>query len=212
MVFKKFCPRCKRRYPPNFSACLECGSTLIDMDKEAKKAELKKYIPMLGMILLCGAVIAAVIFFILPTINYSLVSGQETGTMTKNADLSSIATTYPLNQMTGDGNLQVVMTKTREGARSANSRKFLFVTVSLQNLRSDKPIRVPASDFTLIDSSGVQYASYGIGDKIIQEIDPLASEAYELMYEIPQDATNLKIRYNFPGSTERSGSEVYFLL
>ena len=52
MVFKKVCPRCKRRYPQNFTACLECGSPLIDTEKEAKKAELQKYLPILGKILL----------------------------------------------------------------------------------------------------------------------------------------------------------------
>jgi hypothetical protein len=75
MVFKKVCPRCKRRYPPNFTACLECGSVLIDTEKEAQKAELRKYLPFLAALLVCGVIIATVLFFVLPLVQYSLSSG-----------------------------------------------------------------------------------------------------------------------------------------
>lgn len=212
MVFTKVCPRCKRRYPPNFTACLECGSVLIDTEKEATKTELKKYLPFLGMLLLCGAVIAAVLFFVLPLVQYSLTSGQEFGTLSKTAGQSTEPTVYTINQPASDGRLQVTMVKTRDGAASANSKKFIFVTVTLQNLRADKSLRVSANDFTLIDATGAQSPSYGLGDKIGQDIGPLRSESYDLIYEVPRDAENLKIRYGFPGSTDNSGRTVFFLL
>jgi ribosomal protein L40E len=212
MVFKKVCPRCKRRYPPNFTACLECGSVLIDTEKEAKKAELKKHLPFLAALLICGAIIAAVLFFVLPLVQYSLTTGQETGTLSKTAGRSTAPTTYSMNQPASNGNLQVTIVKIRDGSASANSRKFIFVTVTLQNLRADTPIRVAAADFTLLDTAGVIYPSYGLGDKIGQDIGPLHSESYDLIYEIPNDAANMKIRYTFAGPAEGSGRTVYFLL
>jgi hypothetical protein len=212
MLFKKVCPRCKRRYPKNFTSCLECGSPLIDTDREAKKAELKKYLPLAGMILLCGLILAAVLFFVLPLVQYSLSSGQEFGTLSKTQDKTSKIDTYLVNQPASDNNLRVTMTKTRDGAMSANSKKFFFVTVELRNLRTDQPIRVNAGDFTLLDAGGNPYPSYGLGDKIAQEIDPLSTESYELNYEIPADARDLKVQYRFADSSDRSGQMVYFLL
>ena len=212
MVFKKVCPRCKRRYPPNFTACLECGSVLIDTEREAKKAELKKYLPFLAVLLVCGAIIAAILFFVLPLVQYSLTSGQETGTLSKTVGQPTTPTVYSMNQPASNGNLQVTIVKIRDGSMSANSRKFIFVTVTLQNLRADTPLRVAAADFTLLDNAGALYPSYGLGEKIGQDIGPLSSESYDLMYEVPNDAANMKIRYTFAGTVESSGRTVYFLL
>lgn len=212
MVFKKVCPRCKRRYPPNFTACLECGSVLIDTEREAKKAELKKYLPFVVMLIVCGAIIAAILFFVLPLVQYSLTSGQETGTLSKTAGVSTAPTVYSMNQPASNGNLQVTITKIRDGSMSANSRKFIFITVTLQNLRADTPLRVAAADFTLLDPTGAEYPSYGLGEKIGQDIGPLSSESYDLMYEVPNDAANMRIRYTFAGSVDRSDRTVYFLL
>jgi hypothetical protein len=211
MLFKKICPRCKRRYPQNFTACLECGSPLIDTEKEAKKAELRKYLPFLGALLACGAVIAAVLFFVLPLIQYSQSSGQEFDTLSKTAgtpDISSLS----MNQPATDGMLRVAVVKTRDGAQSANSKKFLLVTVSLQNLRADQPLHVSASDFTLLDGTGHQYPSYGLGDKIAQDIGPLTSESYDLIYEIPWNSEGLNVRYGFPRSADREAKTVFFFL
>jgi hypothetical protein len=212
MVFKKVCPRCKRRYPPNFTACLECGSLLVDTEKEAKRAELKKYLPFLAMLVLCGMIIAAILFFVLPLVQYSLSSGQEFGTLSKTAGQSSAPIVYSMNQPAGDGNIQLAITKTRDGAMSANSKKFLFVTVTLQNLRADKPVRVAASDFTLIDDTDALYPPFGLGDKIGQDIAPLSSQSYDLTYEVPKDAENLRIRYSFADTVDRSGRTIYFLI
>jgi hypothetical protein len=212
MVFKKVCPRCKRRYPPNFTACLECGAVLIDTEREAKKAELKKYLPFLAMLLVCGAIIAAILFLVLPLVQYSLTSGLETGTLSKTAGQSTAPTAYSMNQPASDGSLQVTIVKIRDGAMSANSKKFLFVTVALQNLRPDTPVHVAAGDFSLIDIAGTRLPSYGMGDKIGQDIGPLSSESYDLTYEVPKDAADLKIQYSFPGSVGRPGRTVYFLL
>jgi hypothetical protein len=117
-----------------------------------------------------------------------------------------------MNQPASNGNLQVTIVKIRDGSASANSRKFIFVTVTLQNLRADTPLRVAAADFTLLDAAGAQYPSYGLGDKIGQDIDPLRRESYDLVYEVPNDAANMRIQYTFAGPVDRSGRTVYFLL
>jgi hypothetical protein len=211
LLFKKACPRCKRRYPQNFTACLECGATLVDTQKEAKKAEIRKYLPIMGMVVVCGAIIAAVLFFILPLVQYSLSSGQEFGTASGTRGTFTVVA-HSLNQPAADGNLQVAMVKTRDGAKSANSKKFLFVTTNLKNLRSDKPVHVAASDFTLVDAADQQYLSYAIGDKIAQDLSPLGSASYDLVYEVPEAANSLKIWYTFPASSDASAKSVVFLL
>jgi hypothetical protein len=209
MLFKKICPRCKRRYPQNFTACLECGSPLVDTEKEAKKAELRKYIPLIGVILVCGAVIAAVLFFVLPMIQYSLSTGQESGTLSKTSgkpDIIAVSQNQPAN----DGNLQITLGKTRAGAQSSNSKKFLFVPAALQNLRADQPVHISASDFTLIDATGREYPSYALGDRIAQDIPPMSTESYDLIYEVPGNADGLRVLYTFAGQGSRGEKTVYF--
>ena len=50
-LFKKVCPRCGRRYPKNFNDCLECGTPLIDTEKEARDNRIRKYLPFLAALL-----------------------------------------------------------------------------------------------------------------------------------------------------------------
>ena len=211
MLFKKVCPRCGRRYPQNFPTCLECGATLIDTEKEARKEELKKHLPLLGMLLLCAVFIAAVLFVVLPLVQVSLTSGQEFGTLSKTAGQTAISS-YLMNQPASNGNIQITVTKTRDGAMSANSKKFFFVTVTLQNLRSDNPLRVAAGDFLLLDTIGNHYSPLALGEKVAQEIPPLNSGSYDLMFEVPQDAEGLKIQYSFPASGWQSAHTALFLL
>jgi hypothetical protein len=163
------------------------------------------------MVLNCGAIIAAVLFFVLPLIQYSLSTGQDFGNQ-RNAAGNQVIASYALNQPATDGNLQAAIVKTRDGAQSANGRTFLIVTTNLKNLRPDRPVHVAASDFTLIDSAGQQYLPYGMGDRIAQDIDPLISASYDLTYDIPQTAGSLKIRYLFPAPADTSGKTVLFLL
>lgn len=211
MLFKKVCPRCGRRYPKNFDVCLECGSPLIDTEKEEKKEKLKHYLPLLGALLLCGAIIAAVLFVIVPLLGLSLASGQEFGTISKTAGQTAIST-YLMNQPASDGNLEISMGKTRNGAASANSKQFFFVTASIKNLRPDTPVRVSKGDFILLDAAGNPYPSLALGDKVAQEIAPLDSGSYDIMFEIPQDTPSPRIQFSFPASADHSAQTVFFLL
>jgi len=211
VLFRKVCPRCGRRYPKNFDSCLECGSPLVDTEKEARKAQVKKHLPLIGLLLFCGILVAAVLFVVIPLVQLSLTSGQEFGTLSKTAGQTAVST-YLLNQPASDGNFQVCMEKTRNGAVSFNSKKFFFVTVSLRNLRSDTPVRITSGDFILLDAFGNPYSSLGLGERVAQEIAPLDSGSYDLMFEIPQDTGSKKIQYSFPASGDRSGQTVLFLL
>jgi hypothetical protein len=211
LLFRKVCPRCKRKYPKNFTACLECGATLIDTEKDEQKDAIRKYLPFIGMVLICGGILAVVLFVVFPLIQYSLSSGQEIGTISR-TEGTTVITPLLRNETATDGRLQVAIVKIRDGARSTNGRKFIFVTTILENLRTDMAVHVAASDFTLIDATGQKYPSYGIGDKIAQDIDPLSSQSYDLLYEIPDTAENLKIQYLFPASAETRAKTVIFLL
>lgn len=210
MLFRKVCPRCGRRYPKNFDSCLECGTPLIDTEKEARKAQVKKHLPLIGLLIFCGILVAAVIFAVIPLVQLSVTSGQEFGTLSKTAGQTEVST-YPLNQPASDGNLQITVTKTRDGV-NFNTKKFFFVTVSAKNLRPDNTVRVGSGDFILLDASGNLYPSLGLGDTVAQEIAPLDSGSYELMFEIPLDTGSKKIQYSFPASGDRSGQTVLFLL
>lgn len=210
MLFRKVCPRCGRRYPKNFDSCLECGTPLIDTEKEARKAQVKKYLPLIGLLIFCGILVAAVLFVVIPLVQLSVTSGQEFGTLSKTAGQTEVST-YPLNQPASDGNLQITVTKTRDGV-NFNTKKFFFVTVSAKNLRPDNTVRVGSGDFILLDASGNLYPSLGLGDTVAQEIAPLDSGSYELMFEIPLDTGSKKIQYSFPASGDRSGQTVLFLL
>jgi hypothetical protein len=211
LVFKKVCPRCKRRYPPNFTACLECGATLQDTEREAKKEEIKKYIPLIGKLLIAVVIIAAAVFLVLPQVQHSLPALLGSGSYNKTASEWSVVY-YTINQPASDGSLKVTVTKTREGSKSVNNKKFLIVTVTLQNLRSDRPLRVAASDFMLIDANGQLYPSYGIGDKIAQDIGPLSIETHDITYEVPENAGGLKMQYTYIQSADRAAQTIWFLL
>jgi len=205
------CPRCKRRYPKNFTSCLECGSPLIDTEKEASKAQVKKHLPLIGLLLFCGILVAAVLFVVIPLVQLSLASGQEFGTLSKTTGQTAVST-YTMNQPASDGNLQIRVEKTRDGAVSFNSKKFFFVTVSLRNLRPDTPATISSGDFILLDAGGNSYPSLGLGEKVAQEIAPLSSKSYDLMFEIPQNTGSPKIQYRFPARSDRGAEIVLFLL
>ena len=211
MLFKKVCPRCGRRYPKNFSDCLECGAPLIDTEREAKKEQFKKYLPLIGMVVLCGIILAAVIFLVFPLIQYSLASGQAAGTLSKTAG-QTVGTTYQLNQPASNGNTQITVTKIREGAKSANSRQFMFVNIDLHNLRTDTPVTVMASDFFLVDSGGNEYPCYGIDDKIRTEIGPAGTDSCDLTFEVPQSAKDLRLLFSFAATGDHASQDVYFIL
>lgn len=212
MLFKKVCPRCGRRYPKNFTDCLECGSRLIDTEKEARNGRLKKHLPLLGILLAGVIIIAVVLFGVIPLVQYSLSSGQEMGTLTTTNSQQTIST-YTMNQPVSDGILVIRVDKIRDGAKSANSNKFLIISVTMQNLRADTDARVAATDFLLIDSSGINYPSYGVNDKVAQQITPGDTESYDLIFEVPQDAGGLRLQYFFASSGDRSSARpVHFLL
>lgn len=211
MLFKKVCPRCGRRYPKNFSDCLECGARLVDTEREAQKEQVKKYLPFIGMVVLLGILLAAVIFLVFPLIQYSLASGEAAGTLSKTAGQTA-GTTYTMNQPASNGNTQVTVTRTRQGAMSANSRQFLFVTADLQNLRTTTPVTVMASDFSIVDAGGNSYPCYGIGDRIQTEIGPAGSESCELTFEIPQSVEDPRLRFSFRATGDHASQDAYFLL
>jgi hypothetical protein len=210
-LFKKVCPRCGRRYPKNFDACLECGASLVDTDREAQKAELRKYLPMLGVILAAVLLLAAVLYIVIPIVQLSVATGQETGTLGKTQGRQMI-TTYTMNQPASDGRLQVTVTGIRDGAKSANSRKFVIVAVTLQNLQQDKEMQVSAADFLLLGPDGTTYPSYGVSDKVYQTLKPGSSGTYDVIFEVPQDPGSLRLQYTFAGTGDRSAQAITFFL
>lgn len=211
MIFRMVCPRCGRRYPKKFTTCLECGETLVDTDRVARKKELKKYLPALGIVLLSLAILLLLVVVVLPLIQFSLASGQEFGTISKTTGSSS-AEIYRMNQPATDGNLEISITRVRSGAPSANRKQFLLVSTSVRNLQTDAPLRVAAGDIILLDAAKNSYPAYSIGDKVFQEVLPGRSEAYDIVFEVPMDAADLSLQYTFPQQGGRSGKTVVFLL
>jgi hypothetical protein len=121
-------------------------------------------------------------------------------------------TTYTMNQPASDGRLQVTVTGIRDGAKSANSRKFVIVAVTLQNLQQDKEMQVSAADFLLLGPDGTTYPSYGVSDKVYQTLKPGSSGTYDVIFEVPQDPGSLRLQYTFAGSGDRSAQAITFFL
>lgn len=210
-LFKKVCPRCGRRYPKNFSDCLECGSPLVDTEREAQKAEFKRYLPYIGVAIIAVGILVAVLFLVLPLIQYSVSSGQEFGTLSKTAGPSSM-NVFTLNQPASNGYLQVTAMKLRDGTLSTNGKKFLLISVNLQNLGKEGSATVTSADFTLLDGAGQTYPAYSFGDRVTHEIGAGDSESHDLTFEIPRDAKDLRLKYTFPGTGDRSAQAIFFLL
>jgi hypothetical protein len=117
-----------------------------------------------------------------------------------------------MNQPATDGNLEISITKVRNGAPSANRKQFLLISTFVRNLRTDAPLRVAAGDIILLDAAKNSYPAYSIGDKVFQDVLPGKSEAYDLLFEVPVDAAELSLQYTFPQQGARSGKTVVFLL
>lgn len=210
-LFKKVCPRCGRRFPKNFSECLECGSPLVDTEREAQKEEFRRYLPYIGLTLIALAILVAVLFIVLPLIQYSLSSGQEFGILSKTAGSSSVPV-FTLNQPASNGYLQVTAMKFRDGTLSTNGKKFFLIPINLQNLQKEGSIKVTSADFTLFDGAGQTYHAYSFGDRVTHELSAGGSESHDLTFEIPRDAKDLRLQYTFPATGDRSAQTVIFLL
>ena len=211
MLFQKVCPRCGRKYPRSFTGCLECGGPLIEIGKLPPGVQLKRYIPALGLVFFCIVLFVTVLVCVLPLIQYSLVSGEEFGIISK-ASRSPAMTITPMNQPAGNDKLQVSVSGVRDGTPSANSKKFLLVTVTLHNLQEKSSSRVACMDFTLHDGSGHSYAAYSLDGKIAVEVPPLSTRSYDLTFEIPRDATDLDLQYTIPGTIDRNAQEILYQL
>jgi hypothetical protein len=211
MLFKKVCPRCGRRYPKNFDSCLECGAPLTDLEKEARNQQIIKRLPVLGILLAGGILFAAILFLVVPLVQYSLVSGAQFASATRDTGPAEIQA-YSLNQPAADDRIRVTMVRVREGAKSANSNKFILVSALFENLQAGNPTRVAIGDFSLVDDTGRSYPLLSLGEKVSRDIGPLSSESLDLLFEIPQNASGLRIQYRFSGSGIPSGRTVLFLL
>jgi hypothetical protein len=156
----------------------------------------------LAAIAIVGVAIFAIWFAVLPLINYSMQSGHEFSkhVSTNPSNASVELPRYAMNQPIRNDKLEITVTTIREGSNVLGSKKFYFVTAVLRNLRSDAPIQVSDSDFTLVDANGNLYFTYNISNQDEQVLGPLQTRSYELEFEIPRDATGLTLQFYSPKS------------
>jgi hypothetical protein len=200
MLLVNICPKCGRQYPATEKTCLECGTALVSRDPLIPKKMVKKAVRYAGYIAFMGIAACAVWFAIIPLLQYSVQTGQEfSKTMGSNpANASMDLPRYAINQPVRNDKFQVTVTRIREGSNVMNTNRFYYVTVALQNLRSDTAIQISASDFTLVDKDENLYYTYGIGDKVTQVLDPLQGQTYELQFVIPREAGRLTLQFYSP--------------
>jgi hypothetical protein len=212
MIHGNICPKCGRRYHASKKICLDCGTALVSRDPlvnaMAKKRANKKVARYLLGVAAIGIAICAVWFAILPLLDYSMQSGQEFSKHVSPypSNASEDLPRYAMNQAIGNDKLEVTVTRTREGSSIIGGNRFYIVSITLRNLRSDAPIQVSNSDFTLVDADGNLYFTYNIGNGEVQVLDPLQTQSYEMEFKIPRDATGLTLQFYSPQSAGGDGS------
>ncbi len=185
------CPKCGTNNPNFFIKCVECGTKLPKgtTPEERKKQQMLLY----GGICLVAAVALAAVIINMPAIGawiFSLpafFSAVPVGTVPQTTQLS-------LNEPGRYGDIQITVTRTREGGISFNNQKFYTVLADIRNFQTRNPAHFISNDFPLIDSRGEQYLPAGIGDGITLDVQPGTTESVELRYIIPKDAAGLKLR------------------
>jgi hypothetical protein len=200
MLLVNICPKCGRQYPATEKTCLECGTALVSRYPAIPKKTVKKTVRYAAYIAVIGIAICAVWFAIIPLLQYSVKTGNEfSKTIGSNpANASMELPRYAINQPVKNDKFQVTVTRIREGSNVMNTNRFYYVTVALQNLRPDATIQISATDFTLVDKDENLYYTYGIGDKVTQDLGPLQGQSYELQFVIPREAQRLTLQFYSP--------------
>ena len=208
MLFVNICPKCGLRYPYSLKNCLECGTRLVNNKDEATKKRALGLVRKIGIISLLGGSLFCAFLVIVPLLHLSMVAGQDFSTIvnTIQSPPGPPVPEFKLNQTVRSADLEVTVVRTREGNNVLNANRFFFITVSLHNLRQDAPIQASGSDFILTDGDGHTYYTYGLGNSIAQDLPPLASQSYELEYEIPRNAAGLVLAVYFPRATQDSAT------
>lgn len=198
MAAKK-CPICGKTNPHFFTNCVECGTKL---DAEITKADN------LGRYLKVGLVLVFLILIIivtLPAARYSMTLGQNFTEAVSAEKTGAPLIESSLNRPMGNDNLQITVNSARDGQKTYNSNKFFLVSVYLKNTRDTGNIQVSSSDFSLVDSGGMQYFPYSIGSKVTYDLNASQSTTTELTFVIPQNATAKKLLFTFPETTVFAG-------
>ena len=190
--------------------CLECGTRLVARGQEGQKRNLRKLAGLAGIAAIIVVAACLAWFVVLPLLHYSMASGQGFSDTIRAdaADQSAALPRYAMNQAIRNNELEVTVTRTREGTNVLNANRFYFVTVSIRNLKADRRIQVSGGDFVLVDGAGNSYYTYGIGNKVAQDLGPLESQSYELNYEIPRDTRGLTLQFWFPKTGAGTGANI----
>lgn len=197
------CHECGKMNPRFFTHCVECGAKLAD-----DKQKTDTIISVLKVLVILCIAILILIYVILPVVQYSNTFGRnfsETVSAKSASDVQKIPE-YSLNSPAGNGDLEITINSARDGQNTYNANKFFIVTVSLKNLKSGGNLEVSSSDFSLVDSEGMQYIPYGIGSKVIYDLSPLQSGSAELTFVIPQNVKAKQVRFTFPRTSLLSGN------
>jgi Domain of unknown function (DUF4352) len=191
----KICPKCGKTNPRFFTHCIECGAKL---GAERKKAfRLNHYVKIVLALALCAVFI---IFILIPFIQLSMHTGQSFSQDLRNKSEAEAQPVpeYPSNQPVDNGKLRIQVSSARDGQNTYNSQKFFIISVSLQNLQTDKNALVTNSDFELIGSDKNVFLPSGVSSKVQVDLSPGQSGNAEIMYVIPQTVSGAKLRFTFP--------------
>ena len=124
-------------------------------------------------------------------------------------------TQFNANEPASDGNLKVTVLKTVDGDRTFGNNKYIYITVQLENLRTDKKIQIMGSDFKLLSSNYDITQPINLNlPSLTLDISPGRYTQQKLESVIPQDAKNLKLQFDFsgPSGVGKGGKVVWFVL
>jgi hypothetical protein len=199
----KKCQKCGKANPRFFTHCVDCGAKLPDDAPRDERIPgwLKK-----GLIV--GVMILLIMVVIIPAARYTRAFGEDFSDKVseKSVAESQVVTEFPINQSVENRGLEIRILSAHDGQNTYNTNKFFLISVSLKNNRASGNIQVSNGDFELIDSDGVKYSPYGIGSKVMYDLNPSESNTADLTFIIPQKVTAKKLRITFPGSSTFAGS------
>jgi len=202
-----FCPKCGEEEIDGGIFCGECGSPLIrSPTKEQVPPKSKNSIFIIGLI---------VFFIILVAIFFNPMGYLKTNPSPQKTIITPIPTPnnqFKVNEPATDGNLRITVINSHDYANPYLKSNTRYITLKLENLRSDGVIHILAGDFRLLDSNGNEYSNGKFEDGSTKfDINPNQREQEDIGFGFASGtdlSTFNKLKFDFSGSGGKTGSTI----
>lgn len=139
---------------------------------------------------------------------------------------TSVISTHNIGESVNDNNTKITLngvryTKNIDDARSEGGNQFVIINVTIENIGADKNITYIWPQFTLISSGAREGMPNDIDEAASEQLAiPLNGEDIipgdtrqgELAFQIPEDAKDLKLRFEYSPDSSKGGELEIFKL